>query len=92
MRHLLSTSWHATVRAMPRWARRLRRERFVTIRQEHPPDDDGWVTLVVDMETEGSARQLVLGYGDQVEVLEPPSLRQEVADTLNRAAALYAPT
>ncbi|MBN1581087.1 MAG: YafY family transcriptional regulator [Anaerolineae bacterium] len=80
-----------TVRVAPWHVRHLREQRFVTIRQEHPPDEQGWVTLVVDMETEDSARQIVLGYGAEIELLEPLSLRQEVADTLKRAVELYAP-
>jgi predicted DNA-binding transcriptional regulator YafY len=78
-----------TVRVAPRRVWHLRGQRFITIEQEHPPDEQGWVTLVVNMETEDSARQMVLGFGDDIEVLEPPSLRQEVMNTLERAVLLY---
>jgi predicted DNA-binding transcriptional regulator YafY len=77
------------VRVAPWRVRRLRGQRFVTIQQETSPDVQGWVTLVVDMETEDEALRIVLGLGEDVEVLEPPAMRQRVIDTLARAAALY---
>lgn len=79
-----------TIRLAPWHLRRLRGQRYVTVQQEHPPDEHGWVLLVADMETEEDALQVVLGFGDGVKVLEPAPLRQRVVDTLARAAALYA--
>lgn len=79
----------ATVRVAPWGMRHLRSFRFVTIQEERAPDDEGWVTAVANMETEGSACHVVLNFGDQIEVLQPESLRQRVSDTLKRAAALY---
>jgi predicted DNA-binding transcriptional regulator YafY len=78
-----------TVRVAPWRMRQLHSQRFVTIQEERDPDDEGWVTVVADMETEGSACQVVLSFGDQIEVLKPPSLRKRVSDTLKRAIAHY---
>lgn len=69
--------------------------RFVRRRQWHPTQrlervEGGGVEL--SMEVAGTVELLswVLGFGDKAEVLEPESLRDEVAAELSRASARYA--
>jgi predicted DNA-binding transcriptional regulator YafY len=67
--------------------------RFVQRRQWHPTQKikrvDGGIELT--MEVEGTVELLswVLGFGDKAEVIEPVSLREEIANELARAAQRY---
>ncbi|MEV4256820.1 YafY family protein [Spirillospora sp. NPDC049652] len=53
------------------------------------PDADGWVTAVLPVESAEVAFTQLLGLGPEVEVLEPAELRARMAETTERAAALY---
>ncbi|RFU36931.1 YafY family transcriptional regulator [Actinomadura logoneensis] len=53
------------------------------------PDPDGWVTAVLPVESAEVAFTQLLGLGPDVEVLEPAELRARMAETTERAAALY---
>lgn len=83
----------ATQRALMRFA--PARARWISGERWHPAQfgrwlEDGSYELSVPF---GDARELVLDilrYGSDVEVLEPPTLRAEVAARLREAAALYA--
>ena len=83
----------AAQRAVLRFA--ASRARWVAAERWHPAQfgrwlEDGRYELVVPF---GDPRELILDilrYGPQVEVLEPASLRAEVAARLRAAAALYA--
>lgn len=55
-----------------------------------PPDDGGWVTAVVPIESVGHAHQDFLRLGAEVEVLEPAALRDQLAATARSLAGLYA--
>ncbi len=44
------------------------------------PDGEGWITRRVQFDDEEQARFVVLGLGPQVEVIEPESLRDRVAE------------
>jgi predicted DNA-binding transcriptional regulator YafY len=58
-----------------------------------PSDDDGeWLTMTVPFERPEHALQDVLGFGERVEVLGPPALRERVAASPRTVAALYAST
>ncbi|MBB2914414.1 putative DNA-binding transcriptional regulator YafY [Streptosporangium becharense] len=54
-----------------------------------PPGDDGWVTLRLPVESTRHAHWLLLRLGADVEVLGPPELREAMAATAVRLAALY---
>lgn len=84
--HYLATVC-VTVETVPQ----IRGLRFARIEVESPPDEDGWVTLCVDFETEGEATKNVLSFGPQIEVVEPPALRQKILDLTQRVLALYKP-
>lgn len=49
-------------------------------------EDDGWLTFEVDVSGIGEISWWVLGYGDRAQVLDPPELRQLIAE---RVAGMY---
>jgi len=68
--------------------------RYVQRRQWHPTQrferaPGGGVDLVMDVQGTVELVSWVLGYGDKAIVLEPPSLRAEVAAEVQRAARIY---
>ncbi|MGC4799164.1 helix-turn-helix transcriptional regulator [Micromonospora saelicesensis] len=54
-----------------------------------PPDGQGWVVTRVPVESVQVAYHQLLGLGPEVEVLDPPELRQLFAASAERLAALY---
>ena len=81
----------ATLRAIPDIVPHIRRLRYTQVQDVSEPDADGWVTVSVQFETECEACMYVLGFGSQVEVIEPPALRQQVIYAAKSVIALYAP-
>lgn len=79
----------ATLRATPDVVPHIRRLRYTQVKDVSEPDADGWVTASVQFETEDEACMYVLGFGSQVEVVEPPALRQRVIDAAESIVALY---
>lgn len=69
--------------------------RFVQRRQWHPTQTIEKIPggIVLSLEVRGTVElsSWVLGFGDMAEVLEPDSLREEIAAVLRSAAARYAP-
>jgi len=57
--------------------------------QQAQPDAEGWRRATVPIEGIGHAARLLLGFTDTIEVLEPPGLRQALAEGARRVAALY---
>ncbi|CAL9442776.1 hypothetical protein SUDANB51_02266 [Streptomyces sp. enrichment culture] len=55
------------------------------------PDDDGWVTVVLPVESEDVAHTQLTALGPEVEVLAPESLRERLAGDALRLAGLYHP-
>ena len=54
-----------------------------------PLDDDGWIQATFRIATLDAATTDVLSLSPHIEVLEPRALRNQVAERLRRAAALY---
>jgi predicted DNA-binding transcriptional regulator YafY len=54
------------------------------------PDEQGWSTIRLPVESVEVAYAQVLGLGPEVEVLDPPELRARLAEAAARTAALYA--
>ncbi|BBC37101.1 hypothetical protein SGFS_083950 [Streptomyces graminofaciens] len=54
-----------------------------------PPEDDGWVTLTLPVESDEVARAQLTALGPEVEVLAPESLRTRFAEDARRLATLY---
>ena len=57
--------------------------------QQAEPDAEGWRRATVPIEGVGHAARLLLGFTDTIEVLDPPELRQALAEGARRVAALY---
>jgi predicted DNA-binding transcriptional regulator YafY len=55
------------------------------------PDDHGWVTSVVPIEKPDHAHRLFLGFGADVEVLSPASLRERIRESVAALARTYSP-
>lgn len=63
--------------------------RFSRIEQIAAAGNSGWTTLVMRFDVEAEACEYLLGLGDQVEVLEPITLRTKIAEQAARVIALY---
>ncbi|MCX4880281.1 YafY family protein [Streptomyces sp. NBC_00847] len=53
------------------------------------PDEEGWLTVTLAVESEKVAHAQLAGLGPEVEVLAPPSLRARFADDAIRLGRLY---
>lgn len=53
------------------------------------PDEDGWITATVPVESEEVARTQLLSLGAEAEVLSPAGLRARVAEDVRRLAGMY---
>jgi predicted DNA-binding transcriptional regulator YafY len=85
---------HVTVRARAGCARRLRRvvepAHAGRVDWDAPPDAAGWVRLRLPFEKLEYARANLLGFGPDVEVIEPAELRRQMRAAAAGLAALYA--
>jgi predicted DNA-binding transcriptional regulator YafY len=82
----------ATIRISPQGrqlAAVLRVLQPLRIRSGAAADDAGWIQAAFRIATLDAAATDVLTLSPHVEVLEPPALRNQVAERLHRAAALY---
>ena len=79
-----------TVRVDPAVIPRLRYAGyFARIEQINPPDAEGWIPVSIRFDVEEAACAYVLGFGAQMEVLEPLELRDRVVQAAKEAIALY---
>lgn len=79
-----------TVRAAPTVQQRIGfGPRATRLLHAEPPGPDGWIQLRIQADTAEEAAAFVLGFGDQVEVLEPPSLRDQVIHQARALLAFY---
>ncbi|EDP66739.1 predicted transcriptional regulator [alpha proteobacterium BAL199] len=53
------------------------------------PDAEGWRQATAPIESLDHAAGLLLGFGDEIEVLEPPALRRRLAELSGTVVALY---
>jgi predicted DNA-binding transcriptional regulator YafY len=80
----------ATIRVAPSALAAVRAGgRYTRIEREEPPDADGWARVVILFEDDHSAREYLLSYGPQVEVIEPAALRAAVRGAAEATIALY---
>jgi predicted DNA-binding transcriptional regulator YafY len=56
-----------------------------------PPGQDGWRVLTLSFEHERAAAHRLAGFGDQVEVLDPPSVRAMLLATAREILGRYQP-
>jgi predicted DNA-binding transcriptional regulator YafY len=64
--------------------------RFAQIEHSDVPDPDGWVKVMLRFDVEEMACEYVLSFGAQMEVLEPPSLREKVIKMAESLLEFYA--
>jgi predicted DNA-binding transcriptional regulator YafY len=61
------------------------------IAQADPPDAQGWITIPVFFDSPEFARASILSLGAQVEVIEPPELREELVRLAEEVMQQYHP-
>ncbi|GAA6620125.1 helix-turn-helix transcriptional regulator [Scytonema sp. NUACC26] len=62
---------------------------FARIEQIEPPDTDGWIPVSIRFDLEAEACAYVLGFGTQMEVIEPPQLRDRILELAYAAIAFH---
>lgn len=83
-------SYLATVRVAPDLLSRMRYAgRFARIERIDPPDADGWMKVCIQFQLEEEACEYVLGFGSQIEVVEPQELREKVIHLARSIVAFY---
>jgi predicted DNA-binding transcriptional regulator YafY len=83
--------YDATVRVAPAILPRMPYAgRFARIERVGAPDAEGWMKVELRFQMEEEACAYVLGFGPQIEVLEPPSLRAKVIALAESVLAFYA--
>jgi predicted DNA-binding transcriptional regulator YafY len=81
----------ATLRAFPAIIPRLRfAGRFSRVENIDAPGADGWSKVTVRFETLEEASEYALGFGPDLEVLEPEELRERVVRRARETAEFYA--
>ena len=82
--------YHATLRAAPEILPRLRfAGRFAHVERAGQPDTDGWVELDMRFQFEWEACEYALSFGARMEVLAPPSLRDQVIRAAKELIVFY---
>ena len=64
--------------------------RFARIERTGEPDEDGWVEVSLRFDVEEMACEYALGFGTQLEVLEPAALRERVMAAARSVVEFYA--
>lgn len=63
--------------------------RFARIEETGEPDAEGWARVALRFDVEEMACEFALGFGTQLEVLEPASLRGKVREAARAVVGLY---
>jgi predicted DNA-binding transcriptional regulator YafY len=63
--------------------------RFSRVEQVDPQDEEGWRQVSICFQFEDDACECLLGFGDQLEVLEPQELRQKLFGRAERVVEFY---
>ncbi|HZS06337.1 MAG TPA: YafY family protein [Blastocatellia bacterium] len=83
--------YEVVVRARQEIVWRLRYAgRFMRIAQVDAPDADGWALVSLVFQMEDEACECLVGLGTNVEILEPPELREKVVSLAESVIAFYA--
>jgi len=83
--------YQATVRVHPEvFPRMSLAGRFARIEHVAEPDADGWSKVSMRFDVEEMACEYALGFGSNLEVLEPETLRQKVVSAAESVIAFYA--
>jgi predicted DNA-binding transcriptional regulator YafY len=85
--------YQVTARVHPKAVNRLYIiGRFSRVEQVEAPDEaneDGWSRVSICFQFEDDACECLLGFGDQIEVLEPQELRQKIINRAKRVVEFY---
>jgi predicted DNA-binding transcriptional regulator YafY len=83
--------YQTTVRAAPEIIPRMPYAgRFARVEHVGPPDADGWSKVSLRFDVEEMACQYVLGFGPQIEVIEPEGLAEKVVRMAESVIEFYA--
>jgi predicted DNA-binding transcriptional regulator YafY len=63
--------------------------RFSRVECVDPPDENGWKRVSICFQFEDDACECLLGFGDQIEVLEPRDLRRKLVDRAESVVEFY---
>lgn len=63
--------------------------RFARLEQVFEPDADGWVRVSLRFDVEEMACEYALGFGSQLEIMEPLVLREKVIEAAKNIVAFY---
>lgn len=63
--------------------------RFVQVMHKDSPKDDGWISASLCFDTDQEAREYILGFGDQIKIVRPVSLRKSVRGMAEGVVDLY---
>ena len=81
----------ATLRVRQEALRRLYYAvRFARVEETGEPDGDGWATVKMRFQLEDEAAEFALSFGDQIEVVEPASVREKVIWLAESVVEFYA--
>jgi predicted DNA-binding transcriptional regulator YafY len=86
--------YEARVRVAPRLLPRLEdlygSRHAALLKDAPPPDEEGWLTLRLTFDSLDAARGHILGFGADMEVLDPAELRESVIALAAEVSAFYA--
>ncbi|GAB2571357.1 helix-turn-helix transcriptional regulator [Gracilibacillus alcaliphilus] len=63
--------------------------RFVQIIDMENKEQDSWITVRLSFETEDEAKGYILGFADQIKVIEPIELRQNILEMAKATVTFY---
>ncbi|HET7579674.1 MAG TPA: YafY family protein [Bacillales bacterium] len=63
--------------------------RFVQVNGIGEPNSKGWVPIKFSFDTKEEAKEYILGFGDQIKVVEPKTLQGEILEMAEAAVAFY---
>lgn len=63
--------------------------RFSRVERVDPPDEDEWRRVSICFQFEDDACECLLGFGDQVEIIEPQELRRKILNRAERVVEFY---
>jgi predicted DNA-binding transcriptional regulator YafY len=82
--------YHVTVRIVPELLEHIYHAgRYAKIESSDPPDANGWIRLRLQFEMEEAACGYLLSFGPQVEIVEPPELREKVIALAKSVVEFY---
>ena len=85
----LPVTLRASPRALAAFGEVFGQAAWAALAAAFPPDEEGWRVLTLSFEHERAAAGRLAGFGDQVEVLAPPSVRAGLVATARQILRRY---